>query len=315
MKKIKLECWWTDSGNLTRRFIEQFVSDIDRENYEFVYGEDYDYLVVFGRTDWENIKVSKDRILYFSQEPLWSHNETKDIHQYSDKIFVADKRLYPESDSYKEGLFPMFYGAKGEYDSRLEFDWSKKIFESDLSQSKTKSISMVVTKNYNSHVDQFNRPELFDIIYKKRTDLGIALSEVLPRVDIWGVYWEDNGINLHGEAWNKRVALNNHKFSIACENTVQKNYISEKFWDCVLTETVPIYLGCNNIYELVPEGSFIYLNPDMDDMNKMISTIKEVEANDDALYEMYLPKIKALKQEFIHGTKYNLWNKIKSEIE
>ena len=67
MKKIKLECWWTDSGNLTRRFIEQFVPDIDRENYEFVYGEEYDYLIVFGRTDWENIKVLKDKVLFFSQ--------------------------------------------------------------------------------------------------------------------------------------------------------------------------------------------------------------------------------------------------------
>jgi hypothetical protein len=50
-------------------------------------------------------------------------------------------------------------------------------------------------------------------------------------------------------------------------------------------------------------------------MDKMISTIKEVSANADALYEIYLPKIKELKQKFIHGTKYNLWNKIKSEIE
>ena len=71
---------------------------------------------------------------------------------------------------------------------------------------------MVVTKNYNSHVDQFNRPEFFDIVYKKRTDLGIALSEVLPQVDIWGVYWEDNEINLHGEAypyiWDATIFMN-----------------------------------------------------------------------------------------------------------
>ena len=146
MKKIKLECWWTESGNLTRRFLEQFVPDIDRENYEFVYGEEYDYLVVFGRTYWENIKVSKDRVLYFSQEPLWSHNETKEIYQYSDKIFVADKRLYPESDSYKEELFPMFYGAKGEYDSRPEFDWSKKYLNRIFLKLKRRALVWLLPK-------------------------------------------------------------------------------------------------------------------------------------------------------------------------
>ena len=69
MIKIKLECWWTDTGNLQRRFINQFVPKNDLEHFLFV-TENPDYTIIFGRTDWEKIITPKDRTFYFSQEPL-----------------------------------------------------------------------------------------------------------------------------------------------------------------------------------------------------------------------------------------------------
>ena len=100
-----------------------------------------------------------------------------------------------------------------------------------------------------------------------------------------------------------------YQFSIACENTIQKNYISEKFWDVILTDAVPIYLGCSNISELIPDGCYISLN-DIN-INDMVNTIKSIIDNESELYNQYLENIKKLKQDFFINPKYNVWERIK----
>ena len=56
MKKIKLECWWTDSNSLNNRFIKQFV--FDNNQYEFVINNP-DFTIIFGKTNWEKIETPK----------------------------------------------------------------------------------------------------------------------------------------------------------------------------------------------------------------------------------------------------------------
>ena len=132
MIKIKLECWWTDTPSLNARMIRQFVSDEDLKNFSLV-NENPDYTIVFGRTDWDKIETPKEKTFYFSQEPLWSPNQPKDnIHNYCSKIFVSDKRDYPDREEYIETLLPMFYAGSGESDYREEWDWSLKMKNKDV---------------------------------------------------------------------------------------------------------------------------------------------------------------------------------------
>jgi hypothetical protein len=310
MIKIKLECWWTDSGNIQRRFINQFVPKNDLGRFSFV-SEDPDYTIVFGRTEWEKITTPKDRTFYFSQEPLWSPNEKKtDISDFCSKIFVADKSMYPNKDEYVGGLFPMFYGGRGDEHNDIEYCWDLRLKEYEC--EKTKNVSIIVRKDYNSHCNHLENSDIFKIIYKQRTDLGIELSKNVD-IDVYGTFWEKNNINLLGEVWNKRVSLNNYRFSLACENTIQKNYISEKFWDVILTNGVPIYLGCNNINKYLPEDSFVYLNNL--DTNQMVEKVNDISKHGEELYQTYKEKIKYLKNEFFTNPNFNLWVKIKSIIE
>ena len=230
MIKIKLECWWTDTYSLNTRMIKQFVPNDDLINYSFV-NENPDFTIVFGKTDWTKIETSKDKTFYISQEPLWSPNQPKDdIHNYCSKILISDKREYPDREEYIETLLPMFYAGRGENDSREEFDWSLKL--KNKNYSKDKIISIIVRKDHYSHYNHLQNPNTNKINYEERTNLGINLSTD-ERIDIFGTYWENNGKNIKGEVWNKHIGLDQYKFSIACENTIQKNYISEKFRDVI----------------------------------------------------------------------------------
>lgn len=313
MKKIKLECWWTDSISLHNRFIRQFV--FDNDEYEFVESNP-DFTIVFGRTDWDKIQTPKDTTFYFSQEPLWSPNQPKDtIHQFCSKIFISDKRNYFNSPEYLETFLPMFYAGRGESDHREEWDWSKKIFHKDFSLYKNDKISAVVTNSYNSHLFQFENKDLHRIIYKDRIDIINQVIEDFKEIHVWGSFQPNNNVNCHGDVWNKLVALKNFKFSICFENTIQKNYVSEKFWDCILTETVPIYFGCSNISDYIPSDCYIDLTEHIDDYEFVKAKLQYVLQNSNELYESYSKNIKKLKARFSKDATLNLWEKIKYEID
>jgi hypothetical protein len=289
------------------RFIKQFV--FDQNEFKFVTSNP-DYTIIFGRTDWGLIETPKERTFYFSQEPLWSPNEPKDnIHNYCSKIFISDKREYPDREEYIETLLPMFYAGRGDLDDREEWDWSKNMV--NKSYEKKKPISIVVRKDYSTHYNHLSNPETSTICYILRTDLGIKLSEN-KKIDVFGTYWESNGENIKGEMWNKHIGVDEYKFSIGCENSIQKNYISEKFWDIILTDGIPIYLGCSNITDYIPNDCFINLNGlSLDDM---VDKINDVIDNNDNLYNLMKENSLKLKSEFFKNPNFNLWEKIKKTI-
>jgi hypothetical protein len=306
MIKIKLECWWSDTPSLNSRMIKQFVP-IEDLNYFLFVNENPDYTIVFGRTDWEKIETPKNKTFYISQEPLWSPNQPKDnIHNYCSKILISDKKDYPDRDEYIETLLPMFYGGSGESDGREQWDWSTNIINKDFVKNKT--ISIIVRKDGSEHYHHLSNPETSKINYSIRSELGVKLSQN-ENIDIYGRYWENNGKNIKGETWNKHVGLDEYKFSVCCENSIQKNYISEKFWDAILTDTVPIYLGSSNVSDLLPEGSYISLN-DMS-MEEMVNKVNIIIDNESELYEQYINNVKKLKRDFFINPNYNIWERIK----
>jgi hypothetical protein len=310
MIRIKLECWWTNPNSLKDRFIKQFVPESDLKSYEFV-DNNPDFTIVFGKTEFDKIETPKDRNFFFSQEPLWSPNEDRSRFDLFSKIIISDKTIFENKKEYVESLLPMFYAGHGEYHEDKNYDWG--LFLKDSNFNKTKSTSVIVRKDYASYWDSLEIKDISKIIYRLRTDLSIKLSEN-ENIDIFGTHWENNGKNIFGSAWNKRVALNDYRFSFCSENSIQKNYISEKFWDVVLTDTVPIYLGCSNIDEYIPSDYYINLNQYGNDIDVMNDLICDITKNSETLYKLYEPKIKELKKMFFNDERFNLWIKIKNLI-
>ncbi len=310
MIRIKLECWWTNPNSLKDRFIKQFVPESDLKLYEFV-DNNPDFTIVFGKTEFDKLETPKDRNFFFSQEPLWSPNEDRSRFDLFSKIIISDKTIFENKEEYVESLLPMFYAGHGEYHEDKNYDWG--LFLKDSNFNKTKSTSVIVRKDYASYWDSLEIKDISKIIYRLRTDLSIKLSEN-ENIDIFGTHWENNGKNIFGSAWNKRVALNDYRFSFCSENSIQKNYISEKFWDVVLTDTVPIYLGCSNIDEYIPSDYYINLNQYGNDIDVMNDLICDITKNSETLYKLYKPKIKELKRMFFNDERFNLWIKIKNLI-
>jgi hypothetical protein len=75
-------------------------------------------------------------------------------------------------------------------------------------------------------------------------------------------------------------------YSVAIENSQLLGHITEKFTDCILSGTVPIYFGAPDIGDFYPKDSYIWLP--IDSIEKSLSIIENLSKDD------YLKRIPAL---------------------
>ena len=93
-------------------------------------------------------------------------------------------------------------------------------------------------------------------------------------VDVFG-----RGINPIARKWD---GLAPYRYSIAFENYIGPHYWSEKIADCFLAGAMPIYIGCTNLEEFFPAGSFVRIDPRKEDPVAAVRAIVEsdlAEAN------------------------------------
>ncbi len=135
---------------------------------------------------------------------------------------------------------------------------------------KTQSLSWVTSRKiyYKGHVQRLH------LIYK------------LQKAGICNMY--GNGFEF---VESKISCLKPYKYSIAMENTIDRNYISEKIMDCYLAYAMPFYIGSSEITKYFPEKSMVPLN--LGD-KFLVDKIKEVSESD--LYKERLPYIEEAKQ-------------------
>lgn len=122
---------------------------------------------------------------------------------------------------------------------------------------------------------------------KERTDFFHALS-TYKSVDSCGSVLNNLGYNCPGTFDSKEYHefISDYKFMICFENTVMKNYITEKLIIAYSSGTIPIYWGCPNIGDYVNMDAILYLKPDYTetDVQALIIEIQALD-QDEALYK------------------------------
>lgn len=98
-----------------------------------------------------------------------------------------------------------------------------------------------------------------------RQDIAIVGHE-MGMCDIVGKGWEGLAIEESGYVgsdenpwWSRKIEIiSNYRFNIAIENTIWPYYVTEKIWQSISTNTVPVYWGkSSSIYETFPPQSFV----------------------------------------------------------
>lgn len=282
VKKIRISASYDTSENLTKRLLSQFLTpDINLDGIEFVYDDSYDVIIFFNHINLEYNKNSKSYI--FPHEPSWSGSHQK--HLPNDcKIFGFSNDLYVGDCT--ESIAHTFYGGRGPWVDPLDF-WCYDNLK-DIKFNKTKSISSSITKLKDNNG--------LTCLYPQRYEIS-NLVDGLDFIDSYG----------GNSSPKKQDALIDYRFNLVIENEYSNNWITEKFYDGILTETVPIYYGCKNIKELYPEDGYILIE-DIEDLNGIKNLLTEIHNNSESIYESKLKGLRKIKERYFQ--EYNLLKKI-----
>jgi hypothetical protein len=287
MKKVKVKSSWTSDENILKRLINQFkTSEYDVNNIEFVFDEEYDIIIFFGYITEEIVPNKK--CIVFPQEPSWSGNHQKNfpINPYI-TVYGFDKNLYNVPNLVTESVSLMFYGGRGPESEGWD-DWTYEKIKKD--RPKSKIISSCVSGLGRNQTDI---PD--GCLYRSRVNIVESIIQNTDFIDIYS--WESNGKNVKGWLSKKIDGIVDYKFSLCIENSSEKNYISEKFYDCVLNDTIPIYYGCTNIRDILPENGYILID-DINDIDKILKLLTDINNNNIEIYNRMIIETRKIKKRF-----------------
>lgn len=297
MIKIRLCAGWDNSHNITSRLLNQFVHTI-RSDIEFVFDNSYN-LIIYNNYITEKTRCGASAALFF-HEPSWSGNHQK-VFNVDDNITVYgyDPKIYQNCKTFKQSFSHMFYGGAGSWREGNEFWTYNNLLNKRFVKSKNIScITSSIGSKQNECIQGSN-------YYNRLKCIQSLNNNLSDKIDFYG-----SSVSNHLSL--KKDGLIDYKFSICIENTYENNYISEKFYDAILTDTIPIYFGCKNIKDIWPEKGYILLES-ITDINYLQKELLSIISHSDSIYREKIQGCLDIKSEFL--TQNNLYQKILKHIE
>jgi len=159
--------------------------------------------------------------------------------------------------------------------------------EVDLSKNKT--LSCIFSDRYNSKLQQ------------RRLDFVKFLEKNNVDIDVYGNNFLDyKNYKKPLPFCKKDEGLFPYKYTFNCENYSLKNYLTEKLYDAIMSETLCFYHGCYNAKEYIDERAFIYLN--MNDFDESLRIVKESIENNE--WEKRIHIIRQEKQKILNELQF-----------
>lgn len=286
-KRIRVEGHWDKPENILKRLLLQFKTpQIDLSDIIFVFDNSFDYCVCFNHI---NVPILPNKKYYvFPHEPIWAGSHQKKFTENS-TVFGFEQKYY--TGNCIETVSHTFYGGRGPWVDSLDIwnydNLSNKIF------NKSKNISSCITEiNYDYG------------LYKKRFNL---LKNILPLnfIDFYGCSGQNLPNTLSSQY--KIDSTENYKFTICVENDFQNNWLTERFYDAILTDCIPIYYGCKNLKEIYPEDGYILLE-NIEDLNSIKNLLIQINKNADSIYQQKIENSRKIKERYL--SEFNLLKKI-----
>tara|TARA_Y100000310_G_C20663623_1_gene806213 strand:- start:1539 stop:2456 length:918 start_codon:yes stop_codon:yes gene_type:complete len=186
-------------------------------------------------------------------------------------------------------------------------------FSSLKYEQKKKKISTITSGKTSTFGHKFRIAFLMDMVEKYKD------------IDIYGRYGiEHFGLinecfkgEVNNDGYCKFDGIYPYQYHLSFENSQHLNCINEKPLDCLLCWTMPIYWGCPNIDEWLPEGSYYNIKAS----NSKESAWSLIDEEVDKLIEFInkpptKENIKAIDEaRYLVLNKYNLWAEIEAIID
>lgn len=272
----------SSAAYLTSRYLEEQGHEIHTIDYYEGQYSAVDFFL-FYVVDWRLVKRLireglADRMVYCNAEPPTVNQlNTPDGYQLLKQIFpyiltwnpewIDDRRIFKRNIPYYFEFFPC-----------------------DVPFSQRKLITAISANKSSTYRDE---------LYSERNRAYAFFERMHPEeFDFYGILWDGKGHPCYkGTVKSKAEIFHQYRFALCYENTrTDQDYITEKIWDCLHAQIVPIYAGARNITDYVPKECFI----DFYEIGSYEKLYALISSMDESTYQTYLDAAqKLLKDENI----------------
>lgn len=122
----------------------------------------------------------------------------------------------------------------------------------------------------------------------------------LIKIDSYGKLFNNKKINADNGFESKMNIISSYKFTLAFENAISKDYVTEKLYDPLMAGSVPVYMGAPNVEEYLPAHKCIINIDSFTSVNELAAYLQYLDEND-VKYQAYLSwKQLPYKPEFLN---------------
>lgn len=126
-------------------------------------------------------------------------------------------------------------------------------------------------------------------------------TELMQYLDIHSYGKFLNNRSIQGDLWrpSKLNLIANYKFTLAFENAITPDYVSEKFFDPLVAGSVPVYLGASNVGDFAPGDHCFIKTADFDSPKALAEYLLALNEDDTAYQTYFAWKQKPLRLGFL----------------
>jgi hypothetical protein len=272
--RVKLIGDWCTPEQLCREWNRMSQGDFRWNDVEVTWDDrDVDFYVIVNRPS-PGAFYDPARTIVFQMEP-WCGlpSQTWGVKTWGEWA-VPDRAKFLQVRAHATHLNNAFWQLRATYDELKT-----------MTVAKTRLLSTICSAKY------------FDPGHVARVDFLRYLEarhDEVVRIDIFG---HDNRLGFRSyrgphSPGDKDAALLPYKYCFLAENNREHNFVTEKLWEPLLTETLCFYSGCPNVAEHIDPEAYIAL--DLTDFERAFATIKQaILANE---WERRLPAIRREKR-------------------
>jgi hypothetical protein len=209
------------------------------------------------------VKFAKEKnfsghLLLWTNEPRWNSNTEKSIISGEHKIFIMNGFT---GDIFVDHFHYLWVGKYKQIDLLTEQEYDERYSDNYK--------ELVCLASQHGDGKPFPIRGIDCDLYALRREIALYANSI-NQCDIYGAGWPEGIISDESEcgrlthnswgSWEdkKLLLLQSGRFNLAFENTVYKNYITEKFWHPIMAKVLPvIYEGDSGVSSIFPEGTFV----------------------------------------------------------
>jgi hypothetical protein len=225
MIKVRIFSDFCSSENIIKKY-KSILGLTEEYGFELVSDETYTHAIIWN-TCMPKLTCPKKNVIGFAQEPYYILEE-----YFNEFIPYAQKNISKYYIGLKKNLPEPFIEG-------YPFMWHRK--KKDLKKT---------LKNK-------NRPYIMSMILTQKTELDghkyrHKLIKKLLKTNMnihfygYGLDFLYNDKRIKGE-FKEYEPYDNYEYIISIENSLSNDYISEKYGNCIVSNTIPLYYGAKNI--------------------------------------------------------------------